>query len=48
MARPLRQWQQAAAALSVFTVWSMALQFALLRWPDQTQDAVWSWLRPWL
>lgn len=48
MARPLRRWQQATAALMIFTIWSFALKFALDYWPGQTGHAVWRWLLPWL
>ncbi|MBR9972297.1 hypothetical protein [Magnetospirillum sulfuroxidans] len=47
-ARTLRHCRQMLTALMIFTIWSFALKFALERWPEQTGQAVWEWIRPWL
>ncbi len=48
MAVPVRRCLRWNLALTALTIWTFALWWALQRWPDELQHAVWAWLRPWL
>lgn len=48
MAVPVRRWLKWNTAVAAVTIWTFALWWALQRWPNELQHAVWAWLRPWL
>jgi len=48
LAKPVRISSQWTAALAFLTVWMYALKWALNRWPEDLQNVVWAWLKPWL
>jgi hypothetical protein len=48
LAKRVQVSSQWTAALMFLAIWACALKWALNRWPQELQNLVWDWLKPWL